>query len=164
MNTCTSLTTYSNLTGCAIGIINSIIPVLLALTVLWIIWSTFNLVKSDGDSRKEWRDAILYGIIGLFIMVSIYGLVNILTVTFQFGGSTGITAPNIGNVIQSNLGSRSSGSSNTIVPVPTQTTQTTTSNPLPVSNGSNTSNTSSGSGGFSPGGGSSGGGGAGGQY
>jgi len=100
MTSCTSLTTFSNLTSCVLGIINSVIPVILALTVVWIIWSAFNLTKSDGEeARKEWRDAILYGIVGLFVMVSIYGLVNILTGTFQFGSSN-ITAPNVAKAIQ----------------------------------------------------------------
>ena len=76
--------------------INSIIPVILAVTVLWIIWSAFNLTKSDGEeARKEWRNAILYGVVGLFVMVSIYGFVNILIGTFSFGGNNQITTPDI---------------------------------------------------------------------
>ena len=99
MNSCTTLTTLSNLKDCTVGIINSVIPIIVALTVLWIIWGAFSLTKSEGEDRKKWRDVILYGIIGLFVMVSIYGLVNILTGTFKFTG-TGITAPNISNSIK----------------------------------------------------------------
>ena len=95
MVACTSLNTYANLVTCTLGIINSIIPIIIAITVVWVIWSAFNLTKSDGEeARKEWRNAILYGIIGLFVMVSVYGLVNILVGTFGFGGGT-INTPNI---------------------------------------------------------------------
>ena len=99
MSTCTSLTTYSNLVSCVIGIINSVIPVIVAITVLYIVWGAFNLTKSEGEDRKKWSQVILYGVVGLFIMVSIYGIVNILVGTFKFGTST-ITTPSISNSIQ----------------------------------------------------------------
>ncbi len=100
MSTCASLSTYSNLVSCVIGIINSVIPVIVAITVLYIVWGAFNLTKSEGEDRKKWSQVILYGIIGLFIMVSIYGLVNILVGTFGFTVNS-VTTPNFSNGIQS---------------------------------------------------------------
>jgi len=101
LSSCSNLTTFQSVVSCTLAIINSIIPIIIAITVVWIIWSAFNLTKSDGEeSRKEWRNAILYGIVGLFVMVSVFGLVNILTGTFGFGGNNTINVPNISNSIR----------------------------------------------------------------
>ena len=92
---CSSLSTggFASVAQCAIGILNTIIPVIVALTVIYVIWGAFGLTRSDGEDRKKYRDIILYGILGLFIMVSIYGLVNILTGTFP--GLTGGGLPSV---------------------------------------------------------------------
>ncbi len=117
MSACTTLNTYSNLVSCAIGIINSVIPVIVAITVLYIIWGAFNLTKSEGEDRKKWGQVILYGVVGLFIMVSIYGIVNILVGTFGFGANS-ITTPNISVGVQSPV-----SPGNIIMSTPTNSSQ-----------------------------------------
>ncbi|MBI2628062.1 MAG: hypothetical protein HYW71_01335 [Candidatus Niyogibacteria bacterium] len=56
------------------GIFNAIIP------------GVLQFVTSGGDEekRKEGRDHIIYGLIGLFIMVAVWGLVNAIAGTFGF--------------------------------------------------------------------------------
>ena len=95
ISACGTLSTggFASVAQCAIGILNTIIPVIVALTVIYVIWGAFGLTRSDGEDRKKYRDIILYGILGLFIMVSIYGLVNILTGTFP--GLTGGGLPSV---------------------------------------------------------------------
>lgn len=69
---------------------NGIIPVIAALTLMYFIWGIFQLVRSNSeDSRKEAIAVITFGIIALFVMVSVWGLVSILTSTF-FGGGVAI--------------------------------------------------------------------------
>ncbi len=69
------------------GIINAIIPLLISIAVLTLIWGIVKFVTSAGDEekRKEGKDLMIYGIIGLFIMVSIWGLVGVLVSTFGLG-------------------------------------------------------------------------------
>lgn len=64
----------------AAELINVVLPVVIALTVLIFIWGLFKLVMSGDseDSRKEARGYIIWGIVALFVMVSVWGLVNIL--------------------------------------------------------------------------------------
>ncbi len=68
----------------------AIIPVLITLGIIYFIWGVLSYVlgKSD-DAKKEGRDRMIYGIIGLFVIISIWGLVNILNSTFgiQQGGT-----------------------------------------------------------------------------
>lgn len=70
-----------------IGLIKSLVPLVVALTLLVFIWGIFQLVRTnDEDARKEAIAVITYGIVALFVMVSVWGLVSILTSTF-FSGS-----------------------------------------------------------------------------
>jgi hypothetical protein len=43
----------------------------------------FIMGADDETKRKEGRSAILYGIIGLVIIFGVYGLLNLLTATFN---------------------------------------------------------------------------------
>ncbi len=70
-----------------LSFIRMLIPLVVALTLLVFMWGIFQLVRSGSeDARKEAISVITYGIVSLFVMVSVWGLVNILTSTF-FGGA-----------------------------------------------------------------------------
>jgi hypothetical protein len=78
---------FRGLVQIIIDLIKSLVPLIVALTLLVFIWGIFQLVRSNSeDSRKEAIAVITYGIISLFVMVSVWGLVSILTSTF-FGGA-----------------------------------------------------------------------------
>src|SRR5258706_10003371 len=64
---------------------NYIFPILLAIAVLVIAWGIFKFILAAGDegARAEGRSFILWGIVGLFLMLSIWGLVNILYNSFK---------------------------------------------------------------------------------
>ena len=70
---------------------NTFIQILIAFAVIWII---FNVVRylvmggSDDEKRKTAGKAILWGIVGLFVILSIWGLVRILTNTFRTDTTT----------------------------------------------------------------------------
>jgi len=77
-----------------INVINNIIvPVLFAIAFIVFLWGafqTFIIGASGGEDVKEaGRNLMLWGLIGFFVMVSIWGLVNVLTGTIQFGNNSG---------------------------------------------------------------------------
>ena len=79
----------NNLSTRLIGIGNIVIYFLISLAVIYIIWNTVHyFIRPAGADRKDAGMNILWGIIGLFVIVSIWGLVNILVNTFY-------TNPNI---------------------------------------------------------------------
>jgi len=61
-----------------------IIYILTALAVLYIVYATvrYLVMGEEGADRKEAGIKILWGFVGLFIIVSIWGLVSLLTNTF----------------------------------------------------------------------------------
>jgi fumarate reductase subunit D len=66
-----------------VDLIKDLIPLVIALTVLVFLWGIFRLVlASDSeDKRTEAKTIMFYGIVSLFVMVSVWGLVRILTVS-----------------------------------------------------------------------------------
>jgi hypothetical protein len=79
---------------CRIGnILNTIIPILVVLGVVYFVWGVVQyVIASDEEAKKTGRNRMIYGIIGLAVIVAMWGLVGILTNTFSLTGSA---TPNI---------------------------------------------------------------------
>ena len=72
------------------GIIGVIINILIVLATLMLILGIFRYITSGGDEEKlkSGRSYILYGIIGIALMVLIRGFINIAIETIQPGLDT----------------------------------------------------------------------------
>lgn len=78
---------FAQLVGLVIGGVKTLIPLVIALSLLYFSWGLFQLVKTNSEGARE--DAIkmmTFGVLALFVMVSVWGLVNILTTTVFSGG------------------------------------------------------------------------------
>lgn len=75
-----------------ITLINTVaVPVIFAIAFIVFIWGVFQyFVLSGGNEEKQAdaRNLMIYGIVGLFVMASVWGLVNILIGTFNFNSNT----------------------------------------------------------------------------
>ncbi len=75
--------------------INSlIVPVLFAIAFVVFLFGAFQafiLGHNSDDAHKKGKNLMLYGLVGFFVMVSVWGLVNILTGTIGFGNTNGPT-------------------------------------------------------------------------
>ncbi|MEK7060347.1 MAG: pilin [Patescibacteria group bacterium] len=78
---------------CKIGdIFDIIIPILIIAGVLFFIWGVVQFViASDEEAKTKGRNRMIYGIIGLVVIVAMWGLVGIINRTFGLG--VGTTAP-----------------------------------------------------------------------
>jgi fumarate reductase subunit D len=75
------------------NLLNTLLPLIIAAAVVYFVYGIARYVMAGDEAAKEAaKDKIIYGVIGLFVMVSVWGLVNILTNTF-FGGSVTNGAP-----------------------------------------------------------------------
>ena len=65
--------------------ISYILPIIVALALLYFFWGLAKYIINSGDEEKksEGRNIMIWGIITLFIMVSVWGLVNLLVDTFS---------------------------------------------------------------------------------
>lgn len=96
---CGAGTPTDNIQGllCKIGnILNAVVPVLIALGVVYFVWGVITyVIASDEEAKKSGRNRIIYGIIGLAVIVAVWGLVRILTNTFGISNNANITLPTI---------------------------------------------------------------------
>jgi hypothetical protein len=85
MAICTSgTTTFSGLVCKVTLILNDIIPILGSLAVVMFIWSVIQYIRAAGDEKKieeeKWR--IIYSLIGITVIFSLWGLLTLLINTF----------------------------------------------------------------------------------
>ncbi|MCX6719392.1 MAG: hypothetical protein NTZ38_03405 [Candidatus Taylorbacteria bacterium] len=79
------------------SIINIVVYLLIALAVLFIIWNVvMSLIKGDKpDERNAALANIGWGVVGLAIILSIWGLVNIIMGTFKTNTAPGANIPQV---------------------------------------------------------------------
>ena len=60
-------------------------PMLVAIAVIVLLVAIINYIRAgeEEEKRGKARDMMIYGIIGLFVMISLWGLVAILSGTFN---------------------------------------------------------------------------------
>ena len=83
------ITNANSLVTRFVGLGNVAIYLLMVLATIYIIWNVVQYVirgNTGSDKRKEAVQNIIWGIVGLAIIMSIWGLVNILLNTFYTGG------------------------------------------------------------------------------
>jgi hypothetical protein len=130
-STGSSLTQTSDLNGLvtkAIGLFNSAIYLIVALAILTFVWNVYQyFIVNDPKEKKDASLYVMYSIIGIFVILSFWGLVNIISNTLNIntnpgtlnvsnlignitGGSSGTSGSSVGTP---NFGSPTSGSSGT---------------------------------------------------
>ena len=76
------------------NILDIIIPVLVVLGVVYFVWGVVSFVISDDEEAKtKGRDRMIFGIIGLVVIVAMWGLVGIINNTFGLGAGQGQQYP-----------------------------------------------------------------------
>jgi len=64
-------------------LLNAVIPVLISLAVVYFVWGVISyVIGDDQEAKKKGRDRIIFGILGLAVIIALWGLVRILTKTF----------------------------------------------------------------------------------
>jgi len=76
--------TFDGLVKEIISLISSTIPVIISLTLLYFFWglAQFILKAGGGKEREDAKNTMFWGIIALFVMVSVWGIVNLLQNSF----------------------------------------------------------------------------------
>lgn len=71
---------FESLIGGLGDLINFTIPVLIAMALLLFIWGLIKFVFAGGDddSRNEGKKLMIWGVITLFVIVSVWGIVALL--------------------------------------------------------------------------------------
>jgi hypothetical protein len=105
----TNFSTLSDALTSVTDLINRLIPIVISIALLLFLIGIVQFVTAGGDEEKRAaaRGMIIFGIIALFVMVSVWGFVNILSKTF-FGSGGNLSNPDfIPHSIQQSSGAGS---------------------------------------------------------
>ena len=80
-------------------IINLLIPIVFALALLYFFWGLAQYILASGDAAKleEGRNKMIWGIVALFVMASVWGLVAFIGDALGIGQSEDIDVPGVLN-------------------------------------------------------------------
>ena len=76
-------------------VLSALIPISITLALVYFIWgiSQFILVSGNDEKREEGKQKIIWGIISIFVIVSIWGIVNFIGSSFGIGTGGTVTIP-----------------------------------------------------------------------
>ncbi len=85
-------TTISGMFSTFVGILNSLVPVLAGLATIFFIYGVVRYIASAGnpEKRQTAKDFIIWGLVGLFVLIGFWGFVNIL-LNSVFGGTPSVS-------------------------------------------------------------------------
>ncbi len=91
-----TLSNVSRLIDSVRGIIDVLIPLVAALALLYFFWGLAQFIlatgRGDEDAREKGKNIMIWGIVALFVMVSVWGLVRFVGDAL-LGGSSPQTQP-----------------------------------------------------------------------
>ena len=78
-----AVTTFQGMLCKTAELLNAVIPILIALGVVYFVWGVVQyVIANDEEAKKAGRDRVIFGIIGLAIIISVWGLAKLLGNTF----------------------------------------------------------------------------------
>jgi|SRR6185312_6259714 len=90
------------LTGAFGQLVNTALPILIGLAMLAFFWGLVKYIFAAGDAEKakEGKSIMIYGIVALVVMVSIWGIVNFVASDLGVNNGTAgtISLPTVGTV------------------------------------------------------------------
>lgn len=94
VDTCASMSGIGKVFCVIQDLLGMALPILIGIGVAYFIWGVVQYVINDAEEAKtKGKDRIIFGIIGLAVIVGLWGLVNILVDTFFTGQS--LNAPSL---------------------------------------------------------------------
>ena len=98
-----------NLFSIVMNILSQVVILLIALAVVFFLYGILKYITAgeDEERRNKMRNLMIYGIIGLFVMISFWGIVNILVNTFELNTSPYVSVPYFDSIGTSGSGDES---------------------------------------------------------
>ncbi len=83
--------TYADLIGLFLSIINLIIPIVIGIAVVGFMYGVLKYMLSLGNEqeKKSGREIMLWGVVALFLMFTVWGILRVLSNTFLGASGAG---------------------------------------------------------------------------
>lgn len=80
-------------------ILKAILPIIISIAVIYFVYNALMyMIAADEERKGEAKSKMIYGLIALFVMVSVWGLVGVLSGTFGFGTTEAPSTPTLPTV------------------------------------------------------------------
>jgi hypothetical protein len=91
--------TFNNLVETIFDLINFAIGILVGVAIASFFWGLIKYLFSakGGQDQKKASNIMVWGILGLFAMLSVYGIIRLLQGSFGLNTASNLPAPNYGN-------------------------------------------------------------------
>lgn len=77
-------------------LLGTVLPFLIALAVLYFVWGVITyIIGGDEEKKSEGRSRMIYGLIGLAVILGVWTLVGFITNTFGLDNKETITFPTV---------------------------------------------------------------------
>ncbi len=92
-----NLTTLDNIVAFIQRTVRALIPILFGLAIVYFFWGLIKYIRAAGDPKAaaEGKSIMIYGVIAIAVMASIWGLVAWLQGVFGVSGSGSIAPPTV---------------------------------------------------------------------
>ncbi len=93
----TDLGFFDTLVSQLSNLVGALIPVVIAIGLLFFIWGLVQFIAASGDetAREEGRNKMIWGIVALFVIVTVWGLVALLNQLTGVQQGEAVTTPTI---------------------------------------------------------------------
>ncbi len=90
-----TITDFQAFVSYAICLLNSLVPLAFAIAVVLFVYGVLKYIAKadDEEARKKGRDFMIWSLVAIFVMVSIWGFVKLLQNTFKLDNSSPIVIP-----------------------------------------------------------------------
>lgn len=81
------------------SIVQALVPFLITIAIIYFIWGVIEYVISKDDGIKDkGRNRMISGIVGLFVILAVFGLVRVISNTFDIDGGGTLTEEDLPGV------------------------------------------------------------------
>ncbi len=78
------------------NIINLLVPIVFTLALLYFFWGLANYILKAGEEKEEGKNIMIWGIVALFVMASVWGIVGFIQTALDVdeGSAPTVQLPN----------------------------------------------------------------------
>ena len=81
-------------------VLNGLVGMFITVAIIVFFWGLIKYLASGGEDKAAGLQIMMYGVITIFVMVSIWGIIRLLQGTFGVAGGTGMAPAAVPSTIQ----------------------------------------------------------------
>jgi hypothetical protein len=70
--------------------LNAVVPMIITIAIIFFFWGLAQLLLNAGEKRSDAIQTMIWGVVAIFVMVSIWGIIKLLQSTFKVGDTNPI--------------------------------------------------------------------------